>query len=88
MEVVLDRDAFLKGLQMVQNIVEPRQTLPILANIAYLSVMSVEEIRRSPLVAAEDLAPDHWMRIPAVPWTVTEPSGLVGPKKWAMISGL
>ena len=33
MEVVLDRDAFLKGLQMVQNIVEPRQTLPILANI-------------------------------------------------------
>jgi DNA polymerase III subunit beta len=33
MEVVIDRDAFLKGLQMVQNIVEPRQTLPILANI-------------------------------------------------------
>ena len=33
MEVVLDRDAFLRGLQMVQNIVEPRQTLPILANV-------------------------------------------------------
>jgi len=33
MEVVIDRDAFLKGLQMVQNIVEPRQTLPILANV-------------------------------------------------------
>jgi DNA polymerase-3 subunit beta len=33
MKVVLDRDAFLKGLQMVQNIVEPRQTLPILANV-------------------------------------------------------
>jgi len=33
MEVVVDRDAFLKGLQMVQNIVEPRQTLPILSNI-------------------------------------------------------
>src|SRR6266850_3734896 len=33
MEVVLPRDAFLKGLQMVQNIVEPRQTLPILANV-------------------------------------------------------
>ena len=33
MEVVLDRDAFSKGLQMVQNIVEPRQTLPILANV-------------------------------------------------------
>src|SRR5438132_370279 len=28
MEVVIDRDAFLRGLQMVQNIVEPRQTLP------------------------------------------------------------
>src|ERR671919_255400 len=33
MEVALDRDQFLKGLQMVQNIVEPRQTLPILANV-------------------------------------------------------
>src|SRR2546422_1586656 len=33
MEVVIDRDAFLKGLQMVQNVVEPRQTLPILANV-------------------------------------------------------
>ena len=33
MEVVLDRDPFLRGLQMVQNIVEPRQTLPILANV-------------------------------------------------------
>ncbi len=33
MEVQIDRDSFLKGLQMVQSIVEPRQTLPILANI-------------------------------------------------------
>lgn len=33
MDVVLDRDALLRGLQMVQNIVEPRQTLPILANV-------------------------------------------------------
>ncbi len=33
MEVVLDRDTLLRGLQMVQNIVEPRQTLPILANV-------------------------------------------------------
>lgn len=33
MEVHVDRDAFLKGLQMVQSIVEPRQTLPILANV-------------------------------------------------------
>lgn len=33
MDVQLDRDAFLRGLSMVQNIVEPRQTLPILANV-------------------------------------------------------
>jgi DNA polymerase III subunit beta len=33
MEVQVDRDAFLKGLQMVHNVVEPRQTLPILANV-------------------------------------------------------
>jgi len=33
MEVYVDRDAFLKGLQMVHNVVEPRQTLPILANV-------------------------------------------------------
>jgi len=35
MEVVLNRDAFLKGLQMVQNIVEPRQTLPILPTFCW-----------------------------------------------------
>jgi len=33
MEVQVDRDGFLRGLQMVHNIVEPRQTLPILANV-------------------------------------------------------
>lgn len=33
MEVALDRDQLLKGLQMVQNVVEPRQTMPILANV-------------------------------------------------------
>lgn len=33
MEVQLDRDAFFRGLQMVSNIVEPRQTMPILANV-------------------------------------------------------
>jgi DNA polymerase III subunit beta len=33
MEVHVDRDAFLRGLQMVHNIVEPRQTMPILANV-------------------------------------------------------
>ncbi len=33
MEVHVDRDGCLRGLQMVSNIVEPRQTLPILANV-------------------------------------------------------
>jgi len=33
MEVHVDRDAFFRGLQLVHNIVEPRQTLPILANV-------------------------------------------------------
>src|SRR5262245_10674344 len=33
MDVSVDRDAFLKALQMVHNVVEPRQTLPILANV-------------------------------------------------------
>lgn len=33
MEVHVDRDAFIRGLQLVHNIVEPRQTLPILANV-------------------------------------------------------
>lgn len=33
MEVHVDRDGCLRSLQMVSNIVEPRQTLPILANV-------------------------------------------------------
>jgi DNA polymerase-3 subunit beta len=33
MQVQVDRDGFLRGLQMVSNIVEPRQTMPILANV-------------------------------------------------------
>ncbi len=33
MEVHLDRDALLRSLQMVHNVVEPRQTMPILANV-------------------------------------------------------
>jgi DNA polymerase-3 subunit beta len=33
MEMSVDRDAFLRGLQMVSNLVEARQTLPILSNI-------------------------------------------------------
>lgn len=33
MDLSLARDAFLKALQMVQNIVEPRQTVPVLSNV-------------------------------------------------------
>ena len=33
MEVHVDRDAFMHGLQMAHNVVEPRQTLPVLANV-------------------------------------------------------
>jgi DNA polymerase-3 subunit beta len=59
MEVVLDRDAFLKGLQMVQNIVEPRQTLPILANV--LLETDGETIR----VSATDLEVGARVTVPA-----------------------
>jgi DNA polymerase-3 subunit beta len=59
MEVMLDRDAFLKGLQMVHNIVEPRQTLPILANV--LMEAEGEAVR----VTATDLEVGARVAIPA-----------------------
>jgi DNA polymerase-3 subunit beta len=59
MEVVLDRDAFLKGLQMVHNIVEPRQTLPILANVL------IEADGETARVSATDLEVGARVSIPA-----------------------
>jgi len=59
MEVLLDRDAFLKGLQMVHTIVEPRQTLPILANV--LIEAEGETVR----VTATDLEVGARVSIPA-----------------------
>ncbi len=59
MEVVLDRDAFLRGLQMVQNIVEPRQTLPILANV--LVEADAETVR----LTATDLEVGARVSVPA-----------------------
>jgi DNA polymerase-3 subunit beta len=59
MEVALDRDAFLKGLQMVHNIVEPRQTIPILANV--LLEADGETVR----VTATDLEVGARVSIPA-----------------------
>lgn len=59
MEVELEREAFLKGLQMVQNIVEPRQTLPILANVL------LEADGDSVCVTATDLAVGARVSVPA-----------------------
>src|SRR5213594_3320790 len=59
MEVSVDRDAFLKGLQMVHNVVEPRQTLPILANVLLES--DSEAVR----VTATDLEVGARVAIPA-----------------------
>ncbi|MBI2544626.1 MAG: DNA polymerase III subunit beta, partial [Candidatus Rokubacteria bacterium] len=53
------RDAFSKGLQMVQNIVEPRQTLPILANV--LLETEGDTLR----VTATDLAVGACVSVPA-----------------------
>ena len=68
MEVQLDRDSFLKGLQMVQNIVEPRQALPILANV--LIQAGDESVR----LTATDLEVGATVSIPAkvaVPGAIT-----------------
>jgi len=59
MDVVLDRDQFLKGLQMVHNIVEPRQTLPILANV--LLETEAEAVR----ITATDLEVGARVSVPA-----------------------
>ena len=59
MEVALDRDQFLKGLQMVQNVVEPRQTMPILANV--LLEAETDTLR----VTATDLEVGARVAIPA-----------------------
>ncbi len=67
MEVQLERDAFSKGLQMVQNIVEPRQTLPILANV--LLETEGDALR----VTATDLAVGARVSVPA---KVTSPGAI------------
>lgn len=59
MEVHVDRDAFIRGLQLVHNIVEPRQTLPILANV--LVEASVDSVR----LTATDLEVGVRVSVPA-----------------------
>ena len=77
MEVVLERDAFLRGVQMVQNIVEPRQTLPILANV--LLETEDERIR----VTATDLEVGARVSVPAR--VATQGAVTVGARKLAEI---
>ena len=77
MEVVLERDAFLRGVQMVQNIVEPRQTLPILANV--LLQTEDERVR----VTATDLEVGARVSVPAR--VATHGAVTVGARKLAEI---
>jgi DNA polymerase-3 subunit beta len=59
MEVQIAREPFLRGLQLVHNVVEPRQTLPILANV--LLEASGGEVR----IAATDLEVSVRVTVPA-----------------------
>ena len=59
MDVQADRDAFFRGLQMANNVVEPRQTLPILANIL------LEGDGETACVTATDLEVGARVTIPA-----------------------
>jgi DNA polymerase-3 subunit beta len=67
MEVQIAREPFLHGLQLVQNIVEPRQTLPILANVL---LEAAEEGMR---IAATDLEVGVRVTVPA---TVVQPGSV------------
>ena len=60
MEVQVDRDAFLRGLQMVHNIVEPRQASPQLANVL-LETEGAEGVR----LTATDLEVGARVSVPA-----------------------
>jgi len=67
MELQVIQDAFVRALQLVQSVVEPRQTLPILANV--LLEASGEILR----ISATDLEVAVNTSIPAV---VTVPGGI------------
>ena len=67
MDIQVPRDPFLRALQLVQNIVEPRQTLPILANVLIEAEGAVLR------VAATDLEVAARVTVPA---TVTKPGGI------------
>lgn len=67
MEFQVPRDPFLRALQLVQNLVEPRQTLPILANVL------IEAQEGGLRVAATDLEVGARVTVPA---TVARPGAI------------
>jgi len=67
MQIQVTREPFFRALQLVQNIVEPRQTLPILANVL------IEAQEGSVCVAATDLEVGVRVTVPA---TVTRAGGI------------
>jgi DNA polymerase-3 subunit beta len=72
MEFQVAREPFLRALQLLQNIVEPRQTLPILGNVLI-------EAREATLrVAATDLEVGARVTLPA---TVTRVGGITLPAR-------
>ena len=67
MEIQVTREPFLRALQLLQNIVEPRQTLPILANVL------IEAQDGAVHLAATDLEVGARVTVPA---TVIRPGAL------------
>ena len=67
MDFQVAREPLLRALQLLQNIVEPRQTLPILANVL------IEARTEGMRLAATDL--EVGARV-AVPGTVTRPGAI------------
>ena len=61
MEVHVDRDAFMRGLQMAHNVVEPRQTLPVLANVLLEAQGDTLRVTATDLeVSVRVTAPPRW----------------------------
>jgi DNA polymerase III subunit beta len=67
MELQVTREVFLRALQLVQNIVEPRQTLPILGNV----LMEAQDTGLR--ISATDLEVGARVSVPA---TVTRPGAI------------
>lgn len=59
MEIQVERDPLFRALQLIQNIVEPRQTLPILANVL------LETVEGGLRIAATDLEVGARVTVPA-----------------------